>query len=57
MKKVPTASGNYLVNKNTRYLSLPPTSKDMTQGQWPEGQLKWRFSGRDVENELMLELC
>ena len=22
------------------YLSLPPTSRDLTQGQWPEGRLK-----------------
>ena len=25
-----------------RYLSLPPTRQDLTQGQKPEGQLKWR---------------
>ena len=24
-----------------RYLSLPPTRHDLTQGQKPEGQLKW----------------
>ena len=24
-----------------KYLSLPPTRHDLTQGQKPEGQLKW----------------
>ena len=39
VKKVPTASGVYLVSKNTPYLSLPPTRQDLTQGQWPEDRL------------------
>ncbi len=25
----------------TKYLSLPPTRHDLTQGQKPEGRLKW----------------
>ena len=25
----------------TEYLSLPPTRHDLTQGQKPEGRLKW----------------
>ena len=28
-----------------RYLSLPPTIQDLTQGQWPEGWLKVRIRG------------
>ena len=28
-----------------RYLSLPPTRHDLTQGQKPEGQLKWGYRG------------
>ena len=27
----------------TWYLSLSPTRQDLTQGQWPEGRLKWEF--------------
>ena len=26
---------------NAEYLSLPPTRHDLTQGQKPEGRLKW----------------
>ena len=29
-----------------RYLSLPPTRHDLTQGQKPEGRLKWGIKGR-----------
>ena len=25
----------------SRYLSLPPTRQDLTQGQWPQGRLKF----------------
>ena len=32
---VPTSTWNIC------YLSLPPTRQDLTQGQWPEGRLKW----------------
>ena len=28
-----------------RYLSLPHTRQDLTQGQWPEGRLSWGFRG------------
>ena len=28
-------------SSSTKYLSLPPTRHDLTQGQKPEGQLKW----------------
>ena len=28
--------------KRAKYLSLPPTRQDLTQGQKPEGRLKWR---------------
>ena len=27
--------------KNVEYLSLPPARQDLTQGQKPEGRLKW----------------
>ena len=27
--------------KSEDYLSLPPTRQDVTQGQKPEGRLKW----------------
>ena len=30
-----------LLVSSTQYLSLPPTRHDLTQGQKPEGQLKW----------------
>ena len=28
-----------------RYLSLPPTKQDLTQGQWPEGRFIVGFKG------------
>ena len=40
-----------------RYLSLPPTRHDLTQGQKPEGQLKWGYRGGEVGNEPRLEPC
>ena len=30
-----------LRQKRAEYLSLPPTRHDLTQGQKPEGRLKW----------------
>ena len=32
---------NELRQKRAIYLSLPPTRHDLTQGQKPEGRLKW----------------
>ena len=34
-----------------RYLSLPPTRQDLTQGQWPEGRLKWGLCEGNVGHE------
>ena len=32
---------NFLYISVCSYLSLPPTRQDLTQGQKPEGRLKW----------------
>ena len=37
----PKSRGRALLPLLSRYLSLPPTRHDLTQGQKPEGQLKW----------------
>ena len=39
------------------YLSLPPTRQDLTQGQKPEGRLKWGWGGGKVGNKSRLEPC
>ena len=39
------------------YLPLPPTWQGLTQGQWPEGRLKWRLGEVDVGHEPRLEPC
>ena len=31
----------FSIEKCAKYLSLPPTRHDLTQGQKPEGRLKW----------------
>ena len=46
-----------LRQKRARYLSLPPNRHDLTQGQKPEGRLKWGKRGGEVGNELRLEPC
>ena len=35
--------GHFFRLRAGRYLSLLPTRYDLTQGQWPEGRLKWGF--------------
>ena len=37
------------------YLSLPPTRRDLTQGQWPEGRLQWGLEEGKVRHESKLE--
>ena len=39
-KSKKAACNNYF-NQDDGYLSLPPTRHDLTQGQKPEGRLKW----------------
>ena len=34
-------TGSKALSCQSRYLSLPPTRHDLTQGQKPEGRLKW----------------
>ena len=36
---------------NKRYLSLPPTWQDLTQGQWPEGRIIVGLKERKVGQE------
>ena len=43
--------------RQSRYLSLPPTKQDLTQGQWPEVRLKRRLGEGEVGHEPRLELC
>ena len=38
----PAEAGGLFGPESAQYLSLPPTRHDLTQGQKPEGQLKWR---------------
>ena len=40
----------------SQYLSLSPTRQDLTQGQWPIGQLKWGLEG-EVRHKLRLQPC
>ena len=58
----PTAQNAGFLLKELRqeramYLSLPPTRHDSTQGQKPEGRLKWVKGEEKVGNELRLEPC
>ena len=36
----------FFYSESRFYLSLPPTRQDLTQGQWPEDQLKMGIRGR-----------
>ena len=46
-----------LLKHATEYLSLPPTRHDLTQGQKPEGQLKWGRGGRERAETRTLLVC
>ena len=41
-------------NPLVKYLSLVPTRQDLIQGQWPEGQLKWRRTMMHLASSLPL---
>ena len=48
----PTKSATFSSNVFwSRYLSLPLTRQDLTQGQWPEGRLKWGWEESEVGHE------
>ena len=46
-----------LRNECATYLPVPPTRQGLTQGQWPEGRLKWGLGESKVGYEPRLEPC
>ena len=38
-----------------RYLSLPPIGQDLTQGQWPEDQIKVGIRGEEGKDQAQAE--